>query len=161
MSLGEYQKAYNEANADERKSILLENMIAYVAKDIPDSLKDPESFSLRDAWFDRNEKEMVLYVSGANSFGATTSSYWYYIYDDDKREYQLYVTLSDLEEEEEYSWDDSSEKLEKMLKNFARDDVKEIIANNSYKLSKDGIKNINHLFEEDILENVKLLVENK
>ncbi|MBR1556017.1 MAG: hypothetical protein IJ644_11595 [Oscillospiraceae bacterium] len=51
--------------------------------------------------------------------------------------------------------------LEKTLKNFARDDVKEIISNDEFELKKDSIKNINYLFEEEVLENVELLPDNR
>ncbi len=161
LAMGDYEKAYSVAKGDEKEDVLVENLIAFVAKDVPDTLKDPSSFSLRDVWFDSANQRIVLYVSGANSYGATASSYRYYTYDEDDGEYSLYASLSDLDEEETYSWDDASEMLDKMLRNSARRTVIEIIGNSSMKLDKVSIKNINNLFEQDILDSIELLDENK
>ena len=114
---------------------------------------------------DYNNKRVVLYINGANSYGASVGSYWYYTYDDNKSAYSLYTTLSDLDEETTYSWDDSSEKIEKLLKNQARTIVKQIINSDSYGLNVEelghrGITNINNLFENGTLDNVYLMYSN-
>ncbi|MBR1556016.1 MAG: zinc ribbon domain-containing protein [Oscillospiraceae bacterium] len=87
LMAGNYEQAYSvtENNEELHNNVLMENMIAYIAKDIPDSLKTPDSFVLRDAWVNSKAKECVLYVSGTNGFGRTASSYWYYTYDTDKK----------------------------------------------------------------------------
>lgn len=157
IAVGNYEQAYNVAKGDAREAIVKENLIAFISKDIPDSLKDPSSFSLREAWYDEVDQAIVLYVSGANSYGAKISNYWYYTCDSDDGVYELYVTLSSLEKEETKSWDDESDVLMKILENAARDRVKRMIADSSLKLDKTSIQNINKLFEEGLLEEVELL----
>lgn len=160
-ALGDYEKAYSVAKDEAREAVAKENLIAYLAKDIPDALKDPASFSLREAWYDEEAQSVVLYVNGANSYGAAVSSYWYYTYSADNGGYELYTTVSDLESEETNDWDDTAEKLEKVLNNMARIYIEKIVAGPEAKLEKASIKNINHLFEEGLLEEVELLSESK
>lgn len=159
LVVGNYEKAFSVAKGEEKHDVLLENIIAFLAKDIPDSLKDPSSFSLRDAWYDSEKQSIVLSVNGANSYGASISNYWYYTYDEDDEEYSLFLTLSDLDEEKIYSWDDTEERLEKILENITRKEVLRIIEDDSRKVDKDIVKNINNLFDEGLLENVTLLGE--
>ena len=161
LSEGKYEEAYQKAKSDEKEKILTENLIAYISNDASESLKDPSSFVLRNAWYDKSKQIIVLYINGNNSYGASVSGYWYYTYDTDENEYQLYTSLSSLENEKTYSWDDYSEKLEKILKNAAREIVKDIIADDSLEVSKDSIDNINNLFEKRILDDVELLSDNK
>lgn len=160
-AVGDYEKAYSVAKDDAREAVVKENLIAYIAKDIPDALKDPTSFSLREVWYDEGAQQIVLYVNGANSYGATVSNYWYYKYINENKQYELYTTVSDLEEEETNDWDDSSEVIEKILKNAARRQIEEIITNPEAKIEKASIKNINHLFEEGLLEEVELIGDSK
>lgn len=160
-AVGDYEKAYSVSKDDAREVVVKENLVAFIAKDIPDALKDPASFSLREAWYDEEAQAVVLYVNGANSYGAAVSSYWYYTYSADNEGYELYTTVSDLESEETNDWDDTAEKLEKVLNNMARIYIGEIIADPEAKLEKASVKNINHLFEEGLLEEVELLDESK
>lgn len=159
LEQGDYEKAYKKAGKKEKASVLIENLVAYLCVDVKDSLKNPESFKLREIYFDESESEIVLRIQGSNSYGGTVSSYYYYTFDEDDREYQLYTSVSDFEEEETYSWDDLEEKLEKILENAAKESVKKIISSKSNKLSSDMVKRINSLNEDDILEDVKLLEE--
>lgn len=157
LAEGNYKKAYSVAKGDEKEEVRKENLIAYLSSGIPENLKDPGSFALRDAWYDQTKQRVVLHIAGANSYGATVTSYYYFTYDDEDKEWSLYCSLSDLDEEKIYSWDDTSDMIEKLLYNAARKEVREIISRSSLKLDKDAVKNINHLFEEDILDDVKLL----
>lgn len=156
---GDFEGAYSKASGDKAKAdVLALNHIATLCPDVVDSLKDGDSFELRQAWFDPSECEIVLKVSGANSMGGTVSNYWYYTFDEDEGTFSLYTTVSDLEEEEicEYA-DEWDEKLEKALNNVAKGDIGEIISDDELELPKGHIKAINALFEEDKLDDVALI----
>jgi len=158
MEQGNYEKAYSKAKTDDDKAkVVAENLAAVISAEAADGLKDKSSFELRDAWFDKDNQAVVLQVGGKNSYGGVVTNYWYYKYDKDDKEYQLYTTLSDLDEESYSKYDDTDEMIEKLLKNAARESVKKIINNSSYKVDKKSIKNINNLFKEDKLDDVDLL----
>lgn len=156
---GDFEGAYSKASGDKAKAdVLALNHVATLCPDVVDSLKDGDSFELRQAWFDPSECEIVLKVSGANSMGGTVSNYWYYTFDEDEGTFSLYTTVSDLEEEEIYEYaDEWDEKLEKALNNVARGDIGEIISDDELELPKGHIKAINALFEEDKLDDVALI----
>lgn len=154
LAEGNYEKAYNVAEGNEKDAVIKENLIAYLASDIPDGLKNPESFVLRNAWYDETIQAAVLEVSATNSYGGRVPCYYFFFYD---YEWNQGPSLSDLEDEKIYSWDDYNDIYEKTLNNSVRKIMRGIIGDSSLKLEKDSIKNINHLFEEDILDDVKLL----
>lgn len=159
---GDYISAYKKANGDKKNLIYMENLFAYICKDIPSNLKDPTSFKLRNIYFDENDKKIVFEIGAKNSFGGTTINYWYYTYNEDENKYTLYTTFSSLEKETIYEYaDSSSEKLEKALKNVILIDVKDIISKSNNKVDNNIIKNINDLFEKDLLNNVILIQEEK
>lgn len=158
---GNYVDAYKKADDDEKEDILNENLIGWISNDISESLKDPSSYVLREAWFDEENLRIVIYCSGNNSYGALVSSYWYYTFDEDENEFELYVNVSSLSSETVYSWDDTSETIEKYLTNAARLIIKEIIAQDDLEISEDSVDNINTLFEKDLLGDIELLDENK
>lgn len=155
---GDYQTAYKVANAESKEYVLRENIIAVVSSDCVDSLKDSASFELREAYisFKDSSKGIVLKVAANNSYGNQVINYWYYTYDKDDAEYSLYTSFSDFDEEKTYSWDNSSERIEKLLKNLAKTTAKTIISN-GYKIKDESVDNINQLFENDILDDVRLL----
>lgn len=159
LAQGKYEEAYKKAKNEEKENVYYENAIAYVSSEIIESYKDPSSFELREAWVDKAEKRIVLKTAGKNSFGGITSSYQYITYDKDDNKYEVYCSLSDLDEEKTYSFDDTSDKIEKILKNVARETVKEIIQKDSCKVSSKIIDNINHLAEQKLLSDVKPLEE--
>lgn len=161
LAEGKYREAYDKAKGDEKQDILDENMMAIISNKAIDGLKDPESFILRNAWYDKGEKKVVLEVAGNNSYGAKVTGYWYFTYDKDDEEYVLYTSLSSLSEEKTYSFDDYKERIEKILKNAARKVVREMINDDSIKIKKESIDNINNLFEKEILDDVEILEENK
>lgn len=160
MTRGDYKKAYSYASAEEKDEVLKENMIAYICKDVPDALKNPSSFELRNAWYDPSERRIVLEVGGTNSFGGVISNYWYYTYQTDEQEYGLWTTISDMDDEEYDLWDDSEEKLEKLFNNAARSVIREMKEQDSFKLSKNGVNRVNGLFQNDMLDDVVLIDEN-
>lgn len=163
---GNYAKAYEKASEDEKLEIRAENAAAVQSAFSADNLKDPNSFSLRDAYYKEGvsddgstNKQLVLYISGANSYGANVSSYWLYTWDDDDKEWSYFASVSDLEEEEYSKYDDEDEKLEKLLNNIARTSIENTM-DDGIKLSKDAIKRINNMFENDILDDVELIEVN-
>lgn len=161
LAEGNYREAYDKAKKEEKQDILDENMMAVISNLAVEGLKDPESFILRNAWYDKSAKRVVLEVSGNNSYGAKVTGYWYFTYNKDDEKYVLYTSLSSLTEEKTYSFDDYKERIEKILKNAARKVVKNMINDDSIKIKKESIDNINNLFEKGILDDVEILEENK
>ena len=159
LAKGDYKAAFSRAKDDEKDEVLKENLIAYICKDIPDKMKDPSSFVLRQAWYDPNGQDVVIEVGGTNSYGGVISNYWYYRYDEDDQEYSLWCTISDMDEEEITSYDDTEEKLEKLLKNAARIVIRRMVNDSSMEMDKNGVKRINQHFENEQLEDVELLEE--
>ncbi len=164
LEQGNYEKAYGKAKTDKEKlEVKAENAAAVQSAFSADNLKDPSSFSLRDAYYneDTNDdgsltKRLVLHISGANSYGANVSSYWLYTWDNDDQEWEYFTSVSDLDEEEYSEYDDTDEKLEKMVDNIGRRAIQNVISD-GIKLSKSAIKRINTMFEADTLDDVELL----
>lgn len=157
---GDYQKAYSVAKEEIKEDVLRENIVAVISADCVDSLKDSASFELRDAWIRVNDssKVIILQVAANNSYGNKVVNYWYYSYDKEDKEYSLFTNFANFNEEKSYSWDDSSEKLEKALNNLAKITAKKVMSD-GVKIKDESIDNINKLFEKDVLENVTLLDE--
>lgn len=164
MEQGNYEKAYEKAKSDDDKlKVKAENAVAVQSAYSADNLKDPSSFSLRDAYYSEStnddgkpSKQMVLYISGANSYGASVSSYWLYTWSDDKNNWEYFCSVSDLSDEEYSKYDDEDEKLEKLVNNIGRASIKNCMKD-GLKLDKDSIKRINKMFEDDTLDDVDLL----
>lgn len=159
LAEGNYEKAYDKAGKSEKEDVLVENLIAELSAESKNSMKDPDSFKLRDAWYDADGDRIVLKIQGANSYGGDVTNYWFYTFSDEDQEYRLWTALSDLDQEETKSWDDKSDIIEKVLKNAAKKSVQEIMDEKDYKLDKEVIKRINDLSEKDMLDDVKLLDE--
>lgn len=160
---GNYEKAYEKADASEKPEIRAENAAAVQSAFSADNLKDPNSFVLRDAYYNEGTnddgettKQLVLYISGANSYGASVSSYWLYTWDAEEDEWSYFCSVSDLSEEEYNYYDDEDEKLEKLVNNIGRTFIKNTM-NDGIELSKDAVKRINAMFEADTLDEVELL----
>jgi hypothetical protein len=156
VAVGNYEKAYDIAKDVDKDTVMQENAIAVVCALSADALKDRSSFELRDAYINDDYSKIVLQVAGKNSYGGIVTNYWYYTYDTDDKEFQLWTTYSDLEKEEYSKYDDTDEFLEKMLKNMGLDNVKTVIRS-GHKLSKNSVKNINNLFTEELLDSVDLI----
>lgn len=161
---GDYEEAYAKALSDaDKKNIKAENMAAVQSAFSADNLKDPSSFSLRDAYYneDKNDDgkptaQLVLYISGANSYGASVSSYWLYTWSADKKKWEYFCSVSDLSDEEYSKYDDEDEKLEKLVNNLGRSSIQNTMKD-GLKLSKDSVKRINTMFEDDKLDRVEML----
>ncbi len=157
LAEGNYQQAFEKAkNEKEKKDVLLENIVAKYSYDIADGLKDPDSFKLSHVYYD-GESEIVFEVVGKNSYGGNVKNYYDYRYDEDDEEYQLYVYLSSLEDETTYSWDTSSEKVEKLLKNVVRATIIKIMSDSDNKMSDKAIDRINNLFKQNKLRDIELI----
>ncbi len=157
---GDYQKAYEKAKDDEKELVKIESIAAERSAYSAEYLKDPSSFSLREAYYNEHEYDgettphLVLYISGANSYGANVSSYWLYTYDDEDREWECFCSVSDLSDEEYSTYDDTDEFIEKLINNMGRDYIKEARSSGT-KLDKDSITRINDMFEADTLDDVE------
>lgn len=157
LAEGNYERAYDRAKNDEKESVLIENLVSYLCQITEDCLKDPSSFVLRDAWYENgDEKKIVLYVSGKNSLGGTTNSYWLYYYDKEDNTYMLFATINDMEHEEVESYDDNEDIIEKIINNAARDLIQNVYVEDN-KLDKDLIERINDLHDDGLLKDVELL----
>lgn len=164
MEKGNYEKAYEKAKTDDEKlEVIAENIAAVQSAVSADSLKDPSSFSLREAYYYKGENDdgeptnrLVLYISGANSYGASVSSYWLYTWSNEKNKWEYFCSVSDLSEDEFSDYDDEDEKLEKLVDNIGRLTIK-IVMEDGIELSKNSIKRINAMFEADTLDDVELL----
>ena len=160
---GDYAKAYEKADEDEKLEVIAENVAAVQSAFSAENLKDPDSFQLRNAYYKEGtteagdpSKQLVLYISGANSYGAKVSSYWLYTWDNDEQDWSYFCSVSDLTEEEYNTYDDSEERIEKLLNNIGRLSIKKTMQD-GIELDKDAVKRINTMFEEDRLEDVELI----
>ena len=97
-SQGKYTEAYAKADASEKLNVKAESIAAERCAYSADMLKDPSSFKLRDIYYLTNDnseiKYLVLYISGANSYGANVSSYWLYGWSDDDQKFKYYCSVS-------------------------------------------------------------------
>lgn len=157
IGVGGFQAAYDVATEEMKQGILVANLAAVVSNDVIDNLKDPDSYVLREIYFDGDSYEMVLRVSANNSYSAKVSNWYYYTFEEDDGEYQLYTSVSDLEDETIYKYaDDFDEKLEKILKNAARESIRSIISDEENKLDDVYVNVVNDLFESGGLDEVGL-----
>lgn len=161
---GDYEEAFAKVTTDEEKlQIKAENAAAVQSAYSADNLKDPSSFSLRDCYYIEStdddgdpNAQLVLYISGANSYGASVSSYWLYTWHNDDQKWGYFCSVSDLSDEEYKSYDDADDKLEKLFNNLGRLSIRNTMSD-GIKLSKDAVKRINTMFENDTLDRIELL----
>lgn len=150
---GKYVEAYEKATDDDVKfDVLAENVIAVLSQESSEGLKDPSSFSLRDAWYYAFMHEdgdiggyAVLYISGANSYGAKVSSYWAYTLGENQ-EWNYIGSVSVTYDEDDDDWSDM---LTKIIVNAGME--------KGEKLTKEQVKRINTQFEEDTLYKVEAI----
>lgn len=160
---GNYAKAYEKASEEEKPAVKGESVAAECSAFAVDNLKDPSSFKLREVYYyegtnDKGEPYdyIALYLSGANSYGASVGSYWLFTWDDDDNEWFYFCSVSDLEQEEYSDYDDEDEKWEKTVNNFGRIMI-ELAQKSGIELDKDAVKRINTLFEKDMLDDVEAI----
>lgn len=116
---------------------------------------------MNNVWIDVDDDMFVLSISGSNSYGGTVSNYALYTYDTDKNEYSLWTSVSDLEEEEIYSYDDYEDEIEKLLDNAARKNITKIIYSESYEVKNGICDRINDLNEKKLLSKISYIEEVK
>ncbi|MCF0187581.1 MAG: zinc-ribbon domain-containing protein, partial [Bacteroidaceae bacterium] len=160
---GNYEKAYAKASVDERMKIRAENAVAVQSSFSAENLKDPSSFELKNAYYKEGKnddgtdsKQLVLTIRGANSFGGKATNYWLYLWDDDGNEWEYRGAVADLSAEEASKYDDEDESREKILNNLVRLVIQKTM-DEGITLGKDAVERINVLYEEGVLDDVKLL----
>lgn len=163
MAKGDYSLAYDKAPTDvSKKMVKYESIAAERSAYSADNLKDPSSFSLRDAYYDdyvyegKTTPHIVLYISGTNSYGANVSSYWVYTWSDSKNQWSFYCSVSDLSDEKYSKYDDTDEMVDKALNNVGRKYVRSAMGSGT-KLSKDSVKRINDMFANGTLDEVEAI----
>ena len=100
-------------------------------------------------------------IFGANKMGGTTNAYWLYNYSKDKGKYELFSSESDLDNEEDDSWDDEKDKIENLLHNIARRQIREIMEIDENEVNPESMDRINDLFSEKKLRGIKIIDEAK
>ena len=158
---GDYLKAYEKASGSEKENVKAESIAAERSAFSADNLKDPSSFKMRDAYFKESENDdgtpnaqLVLYISGANSYGASVSSYWLYTWSNEKNAWNYFCSVSDLTDEEYKSYDDDDDRMEKLINNIGRSSIRSTMSN-GIKISKAAVQRINNLFNEGKLDSVE------
>lgn len=158
MLKSQYKDAYEMAETDEQKlRVIAENVVAVESAYAVSLLKDRSSFVLNDAYYDEENKNIVLQLSGKNGFGARVSSYWLFS-KNKNNEWEYFCSVSDLAKEEYKSYDDDDDKLEKLAKNMGREIIEKSM-DKGYKLDKEAVARINSLFEQDKLDEIELIEE--
>lgn len=157
MAKGDFISAYEKADEEQKDEIVKINAVAVCSALCKESLKDSESFDLREAWYREDSYAVILTVAANNSYGNTVINYWYYYWSESDLEYKLMSSLTSLEDEEINSWDDSDERLEKAIDNLSRSVVKITMNMKNAEINKEDIKVINTLSEQNILETVELI----
>ena len=135
LNEGDYEKAYKKAKKSEKENILEENLMVTLCAEAKENFKNEDSLKLREAYFDKDTHRIVLRIQGTNTYGGEVNSYWFYTFSEKDNKYSCVTSISDFEEEEIDSWDDADDKLEKIIDNAARKRIKEIINDNSNRLS--------------------------
>lgn len=157
LARGSYQAAYNKAKTDEEKeAVLMENKIALACAECIDLLIDPTVFELREAAY-YEERSILLGVAAKNSGGNTVVNHWLFSYEKDEKAFCFkYVYDSIFEEVPDYSWYSAEESYEVAVKNAASASARLDLSLGYYDLlSEEGVANINNLFAQGQLDDVK------
>ena len=158
MTSGKYVQAYKRASKEEKRNVLIENLLAVVCIDANTKLKDPSSFYLREAYY--TPEHIVLCLSATNGFGGKTVSYCYYSFDKDTQTYSLFANETDLDDDVDISRYDSKERAtEKIFDYVVKAAIKSIIKNEENKVGEQTVERINGLFKSGNLKEVELLGE--
>ena len=163
---GDYAKAYEKASKEEKLAVKAESTAAECSAFAVDNLKDPFSFKLREVYYleEINDDEepfgnIVLYLSAANSYGASVGNYWLFRWDDEDYEWSYFCSVADLELEEYSDYDDEDEMFEKLVDNVGRLSIENAMIK-GIELDKSAVKRINTLFERDMLDDVTAIYFN-
>lgn len=170
VARGDFEKAYNKASDDQKQEVLVANLATVCSKDLIEDLNDPDSYRLRSLYFDADSGGMVLEVSASNEAGGLSTSWYYYRYNKEKKEYQLDLGPSTFEDEIIYEtqytvggktihhYHETAESLvRKMLENNMRERMRKLVTDNN-EISSDYVDSINELHETDNgFKNVELV----
>ena len=164
LSDGNYEEAYVKAlSVSDKLQIKTENIAAVQGAFSAENLKNPSSFLLRDAYYregtsDEGEinRQLVLYITGTNSYGGIVSSYWLYLWNNENEAWEFFTSVFDLSDEEYSEYDDDDEKIDILLENIARESIRRAMREGT-QLNKEGVKRINQMFEDDKLDQVEML----
>lgn len=161
MAEGDYKKAYDKAGEDEKELVIKENIAVIISALTKESLKDSDSFVLREVYVEEDMKNIVLKEQGNNSYGGAVSGYVWYQWDDEDAEFKSWGSCSDFDKEEFDSWDDTDDKIEKIANNFVKEHVKNVISEKKLKMDSAVVDRINGLNKNGKLGDIKLLDEAK
>ena len=152
---GRYVEACEKADEEMLDAIRAECAAAMISTDIANSLKNRDSFVLRDVYYKdiNGAPELILFANGTNGFGGVAGSYWHYKWDAETEGWEKHGSVDDLEDEIADDSDDNLEKLEIFLENMYRSSMREVIADGT-QLEQDPIERINDLFEQRLLDNI-------
>lgn len=161
MAEGDYKKAYDKANDEEKELVIKENIAAIVSSLTKESFKDSSSFILREVYVEEDMKNVVLKEQGNNSYGGAVSGYVWYQWDDENAEFNSWGSCNNFDVEEFNSWDDTDDKVEKLANNLVKNHVKDVISEKKLKMDSTVVNRINELNKNGKLENIQLLDEAK
>lgn len=148
---GQYEDAYKKANDKLKTVVEAENVIAYLSGMLLDDSFTENSFVLLNAWYqtiNNSNKVAVLHTQITDRFGTKKDNYALWICDKDRDEWEFYTVVDDLDKE--VNSFTLYEQLERSL-------IKLTIENKSTALPKTSVKNINNLYNKDMLDKVVLL----
>ncbi|MCM1505731.1 MAG: hypothetical protein NC177_01150 [Ruminococcus flavefaciens] len=134
---GDYKQAQIQAEGDEKDKVLAENMVACVIKDVIKSSAYKNALSLSRAWCDCSTGEVLVWVNGEVGMR---------YYDTTKKHYKYYKNGRFICESESPS---PNNILDSNVKR-----ILEIEVNYNLELSQDSIDNIQHLYDEGLLDSV-------
>lgn len=161
MAFGEYENAYNVAKNDKSKAaVTAENAVAVCCKDIVSQLENPQSFVLKEAYYDPSylsTSQVVLTVSVELESGTQETLYCLYYYDTESSKYLLGPYYSDLAMEDPHGSDDAAEIA---IWNTQKKMISDTMTSNN-KLSDGSVTRINNLFANDLLDTISLLVNSQ
>ncbi len=151
---GNYYKAYSKASEKEKLNVLAENTIAVLSKKTMDNLKNPTSFVLQGGYYDcqydadkeKFRQQAVLYVYATNGYGEVVGNYWFYAYNFDEDEWELWGSCASL--------DLDSDDDDYLISIFCKGSMEK---EETTVLRKSQISNINTMSQNGTLDNVDLI----
>ena len=157
LTSGKYVQAYKRASKEEKREVLIENLLAYICNDASKKLKDPSSFYLKEAYY--NPNQIVLFVSGTNGFGGRTGSYWYYSFITKTQTWDFMASETDLDDDDIglSRYDTKDRATEKIYDYIMKGIIKTIIEDEENTINEQVVERINELFKSGELKEVELL----
>lgn len=156
-SAGKFEDALQLAETTEQKDMIsFVNGIAYVFKtDCLENLKDSDSFVLKKAWYGGRTNGIALQIQASNSFGQPVQNYYFFDYSSSKGRFEYDDSVSSLEDETVYRYDDLEERLEKYLDNATQRSLRRLTVE-SYAVDSDVVDAVNNLFKATKFKDISL-----